>query len=258
MATPRLLTIPISHYCEKVRWALERAGVDYVEEAHLQMIHRFYAVKAGGGRKVPVLITDEGVFNESSEIIRWIDERLPVERRLVPADLRPRIDAIEGRLDEGLGVEGRRWMYSMLMTTDLPRRYGLGPLPRWERAAVPVVLPVMRLYLKAFMDAEPAKAADALASVDEAFDWIEELIADGRPYLVGDRFTSADLTFAALSAAVLAPERYGVELPQPEDAPPGIRREMERLRERPAGRFAARLVAEERPWPPANRPARVN
>ncbi len=23
---PRLVTIPISHYCEKARWALERAG----------------------------------------------------------------------------------------------------------------------------------------------------------------------------------------------------------------------------------------
>ena len=32
MAIPRLLTIPISHYCEKGRWALERAEIDYVEE----------------------------------------------------------------------------------------------------------------------------------------------------------------------------------------------------------------------------------
>ena len=27
----RLLTIPISHYCEKARWALERAGIDPLE-----------------------------------------------------------------------------------------------------------------------------------------------------------------------------------------------------------------------------------
>ncbi len=253
MAIPRLLTIPISHYCEKVRWALERAEIDYVEEAHLQMIHRFYAVKAGGGRKVPVLITDEGTFGESSRIIRWIDQRLPTERRLVPEGRREEIDGIEQRLDAGLGVQGRRWMYSVVMETDLPRRVGLGPLPSWERRVVPAVLPVLRLYLKTFMGAEPAQAGSALAAVDQAFEWIEELIADGRPYLVGETFSSADLTFAALSAAVLMPERYGVELPEPAELPPAVRAEVERLRERPAGRFAARLVAEERPWPP--RPA---
>ena len=26
----RLITIPISHFCEKARWALQRAGVAYV------------------------------------------------------------------------------------------------------------------------------------------------------------------------------------------------------------------------------------
>ena len=32
---PTLITIPISHYCEKARWALDRAGVAYRERAHL-------------------------------------------------------------------------------------------------------------------------------------------------------------------------------------------------------------------------------
>jgi glutathione S-transferase len=36
----RLITIPISHYCEKARWALERAGLPYREERHVQGIHR--------------------------------------------------------------------------------------------------------------------------------------------------------------------------------------------------------------------------
>jgi glutathione S-transferase len=252
---PRLLTIPISHYCEKVRWALERAGIDYVEEGHLQMIHRFYALKAGGGRRVPVLITEEGVLNESSEIIRWIDARLDDERKLVPAEHAAEIDRIERRLDEGLGIEGRRWMYSVMMSTDVPENFGLDSLPRWERRSIPIVLPLMRLYLRAFMDAAPSQATAARAEVDAAFDWVEELLADGRRFLVGNRFSSADLAFAALSAAVLAPERYGVELPQPEQLPAEIGDEMRRLRERPAGRFALRLVAEERPWPPANRTA---
>ena len=37
-----------------------------------------------------------------------------------------------------------------------------------------------------------------------------EMLADGRPFLLGDRFTAADLTFAALAAPVVLPPRYGV------------------------------------------------
>ena len=28
---PKLVTIPISHFCEKARWALDRAGVRYAK-----------------------------------------------------------------------------------------------------------------------------------------------------------------------------------------------------------------------------------
>ena len=56
----RLLTIPISHFCEKARWALDRAGIEYVEQPHVQLVHIFAARLAGGGRTVPVLVTDQG------------------------------------------------------------------------------------------------------------------------------------------------------------------------------------------------------
>ena len=58
----RLITIPISHYCEKVRWALERAGMAYREERHVQGVHRLAARRAGGGITLPVLVTPEGAI----------------------------------------------------------------------------------------------------------------------------------------------------------------------------------------------------
>ena len=63
----RLITIPISHYCEKARWALERAEMPYREERHIQAIHVLYARRAGGGMTVPVLVTPEGTLGESEE-----------------------------------------------------------------------------------------------------------------------------------------------------------------------------------------------
>jgi glutathione S-transferase len=44
----RLITIPISHYCEKARWALERAGIAYREERHIQGVHMVAARRAAG------------------------------------------------------------------------------------------------------------------------------------------------------------------------------------------------------------------
>ena len=59
-APARLITIPISHYCEKARWALDRAAIAYREERHVQIIHRVASRRAGGGGTVPVLVARRG------------------------------------------------------------------------------------------------------------------------------------------------------------------------------------------------------
>ena len=84
MTVLRLVTIPISHYCEKARWALERAGIPYREERHVQGVHMLMAKRAGGGITVPVLVTPEGSLGESEDILHWVDERTPPEHRLYP------------------------------------------------------------------------------------------------------------------------------------------------------------------------------
>src|SRR5947209_6624696 len=81
----RLVTIPISHFCEKARWALDRAGVEYVEQRHLQLLHVLAARFAGGGRTVPVFVTDAGdVLADSTAILRWSDRQVAPGMRLYP------------------------------------------------------------------------------------------------------------------------------------------------------------------------------
>ena len=38
---PRLVTIRFSHFCEKGRWACDRAGLDYGSELDLQLLAKF-------------------------------------------------------------------------------------------------------------------------------------------------------------------------------------------------------------------------
>ncbi|HEY1833270.1 MAG TPA: glutathione S-transferase N-terminal domain-containing protein, partial [Solirubrobacteraceae bacterium] len=106
----RLITIPISHYCEKARWALDHARLAYVEEPHVQALHRLYARRAGGGLTVPVLVTPQGAIGDSADIIAWVDDRLEPELKLLGAtpEERERTQTLCSRFDEGLGPAGRR------------------------------------------------------------------------------------------------------------------------------------------------------
>jgi glutathione S-transferase len=245
----RLITIPISHFCEKARWALDRAGIPFEEERHLQGIHIWKARRAGGGRTVPVLVTDDGqAIGESAEILRWADASLPEERRLYPADDRGAQAAqIEARLDAGLGPDGRLWMYhGTLPIVRQMEPWALAGTPSWERRAFRTLGWALDPFIRRYLGVDDDSARAALVQVRATFDEIAAMLADGRPYLTGDRFTAADLAFGALSAAVLVPEGYGSPLPPPEALPAAMRDDVLRLREHPAGRFATRLYETER------------
>jgi len=246
---PRLITIPISHYCEKARWALDRAGLDYRERAHLQVFHRFAARRAGGGVTVPVLVCKEGVLKESEEILDYADRLTDSERSLYPADpvAAAEVRALTRDFDERLGPHGRRWMYQELRDRrDLALAYGCAGVPAWERRTIPFAFGAMMRVIDHFLDVTPATARASEGEVRKVFDAVGERLADGRSYLCGERFTAADLTFSALAAAVVMPPEYGVPLPQPDELPSTAAAVVRELRETPAGEHALRMFREER------------
>jgi glutathione S-transferase len=245
----RLITIPISHYCEKARWALERAGIPYREERHVQGIHQRVARRAGGGKTVPVLVTPDQVLTESRDILVWVDERLPAEHRLFPAEPEPReeVESLCRRFDDELGPKGRRLMYSeMLPQRKLMLRYNNQGVPRWENRVLRMAWPLIVRFARRELEIHPGIEVEDEAAVWREFDFVAGLLSDGRPYLCGDRFSAADLTFAALSASVVVPRVYGVPLPQPEVLPPETAEFIERVRAHRSGRFALELFAKHR------------
>jgi glutathione S-transferase len=242
----RLVTIPISHYCEKARWALERAGIEYREERHVQGIHRLAARRAGGSSTVPVLVTPNGSIGESEKILAWVDQQIALEHRLFPAEQgeRREVLAVCRRLDEGLGPSGRRLMYvHMLARRELLLRFNNAGVPRWEDRAIRWGWPLVVRLVGQALDISPGVETQDLADVWRELDFVAELLADGRPYLCGEHFGAADLTFASLSAPVLVPPIYGVPLPQPDVLPASTAALIESARDHPAGRYALTLIA---------------
>jgi glutathione S-transferase len=244
-----LITIPISHYCEKARWALDWAGAGYEERAHLQVFHRVAVRRAGGGKTAPVLVLGDRVLAESAEIVAEADALAPPERRLFPEDpsAAAEVRMLEGDFDTRLGPHGRRWMYYGLRgRRDLAIAYACTGIPDWQRRALPVVYPVAARVIDRVLDISPATAAESETVVQAVFDQVAERLDDGRPYLCGERFTAADLTFAALAASVLMPPEYGVPLPQPEELPAAMATKVRELREHPAGAHALKMFRENR------------
>lgn len=242
----RLITIPISHYCEKARWGLARAGIPYREERHVQGIHRLAARRAGGGSTVPVLVTPHGVIGESAEILAWVDRRTAPQRRLFPAEPaeRAEVELLCTRFDEELGPKGRRLMYvHLLQDRPLAMRFNNDGVPAWEDRAMRIGWPLIERVVRRALDIRPGIEVDDEADVWRELDFVAGLLADGRPHLCGERFTAADLTFAALSAAVIVPPVYGVELPQPELMQAPIAALVARARTHPAGAYALSLFA---------------
>jgi glutathione S-transferase len=244
-----LITIPISHYCEKARWALDRAGVAYRERAHLQLIHRVAVRRAGGGTTVPVLVCGDRVLADSTDIVDEADALAPPDRRLYPddPDIANEVRALERDFDARLGPHGRRWMYNGLRgRRDLAIAYGCTGVPAWQRRALPLAYPAVARAIDRYLDVTPITAAQSEAEVRDVFDGVAKWLGDGRTYLCGERFTAADLTFAALAASVLMPPEYGVPLPQPEELPAAAAAVVRELRAHPAGAHALAMFRDER------------
>ncbi len=249
----RLITIPISHYCEKARWALERAGLPYTEERHVQGVHQIVARRAGGRKTVPVLLAPEGVFAESEEILAYADESLPEELRLFPdeAALRAEVESLSRWLDKGLGPDARRVMYTyMLEQRRLMLKVNNQGVPRWEGAAMTAFWPVMVRFANRELRIDPAGPQKDEARVGGLRDdrrapgrrsplplW--RPVHGGRPHVRG------------ISAAVTVPTEYGVSLPQPDDLPEPVASAVRAFRAHPAGAFALRIFREKHSDRPA-------
>jgi glutathione S-transferase len=200
--------------------------------------------RAGGHGTTPVLITEHGTFSGSEWIVRYADLHLEPEDRLFTGD--PEVESLSRDLDAGLGPAGRRLIYAhMLPRPELMLPYTDQGVPAWEDKALRALYALANRWARRHL--EIRSLDDDRAKVLASLNAIAARLADGRPYLTGDRFTAADLTFACLAAAVVLPPEYGVTLPQPDELPGPVREDIERFRAHPAGVYALKLYAEARP-----------
>lgn len=216
MTAPHLLHFGISHYNEKVRWALDYKRWPHTRQALIPGFHIPIVRWQTGQNQVPALRLDGRYLLGSNHILEELERRRP-DPALFPADpaLRQRALDLQAYFDEQVAPEWRRLFWSAyiknpaLAARMATHGFGDGWRVLW-RAAMPLMLPLFRGNLG--LDAPTL--ARARQRVGEHFTRLETEIGSSG-YLVGDRFSVADLTAAAIFTAIVRPPQFPYPLPEP-------------------------------------------
>ena len=243
----RLLSIPISHYCEKVRWALDRLALPYIEERHLQVFHYARSYQLSHGPNVPVLIDGDTYITDSTAILQYLERYTSDETQLYPPPHRADIEELEELFDETLGIESRRWVYFHAMQTpSMALRISSQGVPDWQATIAPLCYPLLKAFIRRKLEVRTSTVELGLERARDIVCQIDTMLGDGRAYLLGDRFTAADLTFASMMAPFLMPLEYGVRLPRLDEIGADMRNVVDEMRSTQSGQHALLMYRTQR------------
>lgn len=247
---PTLWQIDVSHYSEKVRWALAWKGVEHKRRSPIPGAHMAVALWLTGGAQTtfPVLTLDGRHIGDSSAIIAALEERYP-DPPLYPADREQRWRALdlESFFDEELGPHIRQLAWHEL-SSDADRFAGVmasvapPPLAKISGATARYARTYTGLRFGAGSAATAQRSREKILAALDRLD--AELEANGGEYLVGDSFGVADLTAASLFYPLVGPPE--APLPPDQEMPERFEQFRAPLKERPGFEWVAEMFRRHR------------
>jgi glutathione S-transferase len=206
-------TIPSSHFVEKVRWNMDRAGIDYVENPSGGTLSAFYA-----GRTVPRLRFRTGVvrsqIGNSAEILRYLWGACSPNPDFDVAFLEPTAErlAFENRCDR-YGANLQVWVYRHILPHPglTLKLWGADDpnVPRWQRLALRLLYPVQRRLITRSFRITDEGFEKATHHIEKLLAELDATLADGRTSILGgDDLNYTDFAFAAMTGLWMQPPQY--------------------------------------------------
>ncbi len=245
MNLPMLWHIPLSHFNEKVRWALDfkniphqrqRVGADYLLQAW----------RATGHGTLPILFLDGKPIRDSTAIIAALEQRHP-EPALYPKDEAPlrRALELEDYFDEVLGPSVRAAIVTPLFREDpdLALRVLMTGMPD---GAYPNLRRLGRIFPAYYRFRHKIKAQRLQQDRADVADALDRISRELQPsgYLVGEAFSVADLTAAAMLGALLQPAE--LQYPLAVALPDSLRQYRDDLARHPAAQWTLEIYRRHR------------
>jgi glutathione S-transferase len=204
-----------SHYVEKVRWALDHknvewSAVDVDPFTKRQMQHLQCKLMLDSGREmysVPTIHDHAtgSVIGDSSKILDYLERTYPTPA-LYPLDATERNEVVRWTLwlDSTLGLAARRLGYTqiaveypaILASLFLPDKVGAGAFKKSVGGSIIAGVLSRRFRF------QHNRTDRVFEELERCLLIAAQRVSSGR-YLVGERFTAADLTLAALSRPAL-------------------------------------------------------
>lgn len=209
-----LETISASHFVEKVRWSMDRLGVDYTERPVAGTLGVFFT-----SRTVPQLKIHTGatrsVIDNSPDILRYLWGRYAATAGGKADFLAPSPErlALESRIDR-YGVNLQVWVYyHVLPNPELTLQawgYNDLRLPTWQRQALKILFPILRRLIRLAFNISDKQYAKAKEHIERLLEELDQQLSDGRQSLLsGEQIDYVDISFAAISGLWLQPENFG-------------------------------------------------
>ena len=255
----RLVTLAFSHYNEKARWALDYAGIEYEERAYMPLFSQLGVMletRGRGGRadavssrwSTPILITRDGeTLTDSTAIARWASARC--QSAADPLFSMPEVSELVDSFGRQIGPYTRLvGYYHLLGNKKAMRTLADGNVSPSQAFLYRALAPIGAAIISRALGVTRERRERAVARVKREIAKVEERLSRG-PYLVGDAFTAADLTFSSLMAPALCVTReegYGATLPTLSDLDPEARDLIEEMRATRAGVFALEMFRRHR------------
>lgn len=193
-----LVAISYSPWSEKARWALDHHGVQYQEQGYLPMLGepalRTRLKQWRGPISVPILFVDETVMRGSLLIAQYAEEIGANATDLFPDDEAQNILAWNERSEAALSA-GRALVSQRVLQDPAAKREALPAMPGALRSVMAPLANVGVGYLRRKYSYDDGVQTHR-RSYEQILHSLADALHDGRSYLLGDRFTYADLCMA--------------------------------------------------------------
>lgn len=211
----RLYQFPISHYCEKIRWVLDFKKLDHQLINMIPGLHINQTKKMGLRSAVPILQHDGNFVQGSTEIIDYLDQQFS-QKSLTPDDKELKSEVLdwENYLDKEVGVPVRLCVYNILLEhPEIVKPFFAHKGPWYGKLFLAYAFPQLRSKMRYFMNINDKTSITSKQKLSVAIDKLDAHY-QSKSFLVGDEFTRADLSAAALLAPLIMPKRYGLNWPE--------------------------------------------
>lgn len=229
----RLISIGLSHYSEKVRWALDLLEADpntklyYTEDAHPPAFQSFATVPASSGEasRAPMVVLDKPVTPVGKDVPRKViyDSALIMQTlfpELYPAEIKEDVVEFEEEMGRRLGPTSRAFVYHQVLSPEYYSMIGeVGGMctSKIESILFAKMLPQgLAKGMRKLMAIDQTSADVSLEEIRKVFKDVSDKLEGGEKDYIFDSasrklgFTAADLSFAALATPLIRPPELDV------------------------------------------------